>query len=262
MSTEYIFDTESDLGRDHVTYLENILDTTTIACLDDIGVRPGQHCLDLGAGGGSITRWLAERVGPTGRVVSVDLETGYLPEQDGVEVYAHDITTGLPDDGPYDVIHARLLLMHLPSREAVLRQLVEALAPGGWLVLGEFSDREPRPLAAPTETDLELWERLQHLSRKVITPPRGVDWNWAHRVADQMAAAGLVEIEAVERSRTMIGGSDGCLLFLNLCLQAEPLLLEAGVTEVELLRLRELMFDPAFRTWFYQFVCTSGQKPV
>jgi SAM-dependent methyltransferase len=260
MSTEYIFDTGTDLGREHMARLESLLDEPTVAvleaCLDGGGVGPGQRCLDLGAGGGSITRWLSSR---GCSVVAVDLDTTHLSSRPGVEVHRHDINDGLPNPGPYDLIHARLLLTHLPRREEIFAQLVAALAPGGWLVLGEFSGRQNRVLSAPTPADAELFARMQHLSHEVASPAHGISFEWAHQVDSRMAAAGLVNITGVEHSWTTVGGSPGCLLHRNLNTQAAGLLREYGVTDEELLRYRELMTDPAFRAWFYQFVCTRGQ---
>ena len=47
------------------------------------------------------------------------------------------ITDGLPGDG-YDLIHARLLLMHLPTREKLLEEMAAALRPGGWLLVEDM----------------------------------------------------------------------------------------------------------------------------
>lgn len=260
MSGDYIFDTASDLGRAHVGYLEQVLDDTTTTCLAATGVRPGMRCLELGAGGGSIAHWLAERVAPDGTVVAVDTDIDHLQEGPGVVVRRHDLDDGVPDGGPFDLIHARLLLLHLPNRARILYDLVAALAPGGWLVLGEFAERPLTPLATPSAADIELWERVQHLSHHVVSPARGVSWTWAHEVTDRMAEAGLVDVRAVEYSTTTAGGSAGCLLHRNLNAQAEPLLLAAGATPEELTRYRDLVTDPRFLAWFYQFVCTSGRR--
>lgn len=261
MEKDYIFDTSSDLGRHHMDCLENVLDGPTTRLLEAIGVRPGQRCLDLGAGGGSITRWLAERTGPTGKVVAVDIATDHLVEAPGIEVHRHDIVDGLPVDGPFDLIHARLVLVHLPQREKVFETLVNALAPGGWLVLGEFSGRPLKVVSAPTDEDRTLWERMMYLSHEVLGPTRGIDFDWAHKVQGRMEQAGLANVQAMEYSETTTGGGDGCLLHRNLNQQAEPLLLGLGATPTELSRYRDLMLDPRFRAWFYQFVCTAGQRP-
>jgi SAM-dependent methyltransferase len=257
----YVLNTGSDLGRSQVDYLERMLDSATTACLDEIGVEPGWRCLDLGAGGGSITRRLAERTGPAGTVVSVDLDTDYLVERPGVEVRRHDINDGLPVDGPFELIHARLLLMHLPRRVEILQTLVDALAPGGVLVIGEFSDRPRRALSTSGDADEQLFDRVQGFGHDVVARHAGVSFTWAHEVDRHMAEAGLTNLHSLEYSRTTAGGTTGCLLHRNYVLQLETILLNAGFTAEELARYRDLMLDPRFRAWFYQFVCTWGQKP-
>ncbi|GAB3468686.1 class I SAM-dependent methyltransferase [Actinophytocola sediminis] len=258
----YLLDTGSELGHIHMNYLEQMLDPATVACLDEVGVEPGWRCLDLGAGGGSITWWLAERTGPSGTVVSVDLDTDHLEERPGVEVHRHDINNGLPVDGPFQLIHARLLLMHLPRRVDILQTLVDALAPGGWLVIGDVSDRQRRVLSAPSEADEQLFDRVQDIAHNTVARGGGISTEWAHEVDRHLAAAGLTNLHGVERSQTTAGGTAGCLLHRNLVMQTEATLLRAGLTADELARYRDLMLDPRFRAWFYQFVCTRGQKPA
>ncbi len=243
-------------------YLERMLDSATTACLDEVGVEPGWRCLDLGAGGGSITRWLAERTGPTGRVVSVDLDTDYLADRPGVDVHRHDINDGLPVDGPFHLIHARLLLMHLPHRVDILHTLVDALAPGGWLVVGEVSGRARWVLSTPSDADERLFDRVQDIAHNTVARGGGISPEWAHEVDRHMVDAGLTNLHGLEHSRTATGGTTDCLLHRNLVMQTESTLLRAGLTDDELARYRDLMLDPRFRAWGYQFVCTWGQKPV
>ncbi|MBV8988911.1 MAG: hypothetical protein JO372_10175 [Solirubrobacterales bacterium] len=68
-------------------------DPLTVSQLDAIGVGEGWRCLDVGAGGGSVTRILAERVGSTGSVLAMDLDTSLLEElaSDRVEVRRRDL---------------------------------------------------------------------------------------------------------------------------------------------------------------------------
>lgn len=257
-STEYLLDTGSDLGREQMDHLAHLLDPVSTAFLDEIGVEPGQRCLDLGAGGGSITRWLAERTGPTGTVVSVDLDTTHLPAQPGVEVHRRDINDGLPADGPFDLIHARLLLMHLPRRAEIVTTLADALAPGGWLVLGEFGERPRHVLSAPRPSDRDLFDRVQRVGHDAVARA-GVSLNWAHDALCRMAAAGLTNTHASEHSVTTAGGTPGCLLHRNYVEQIAARLRAEGITDDELARYRDLMLDPRFHAWFYQFVQTRGQ---
>ncbi|TDD81099.1 class I SAM-dependent methyltransferase [Actinomadura darangshiensis] len=259
---DYLFDTASELGLHHMNFLENLFDPITADRLDAVGVRAGARCLDIGAGGGSVTRRLAGMAGPAGKVVSIDLDIDHLTAAPGVTVLRHDITEGVPPGGPFDLIHARLVLVHLPARERVLTMLVDALAPGGSLVLGELTDRPPRVLSAPSPADAELFKRIQYLSMEIVGPAAGQSFLWGTEVAHRMADAGLVDVQGVEYCRITRGGDDGCLLHRNLNVQAEPALLAAGATAEELERYRELMLDPRFTAWFYQFVCLSARKPI
>ena len=47
----------------------------------------------------------------------------------------HDITKDELEKGEYDLAHCRFLLMHMAEPEMVLRRMVDALRPGGWLVV-------------------------------------------------------------------------------------------------------------------------------
>jgi SAM-dependent methyltransferase len=53
--------------------------------------------------------------------------------------HAHDLTADEPVlGGPFDLVYARLLLIHLPDRAAVLARLWDAVAPGGYLVVQDY----------------------------------------------------------------------------------------------------------------------------
>src|SRR6201996_1921304 len=59
--------------------LEATFDPSTIGYLTGVGVTAGWACWEIGAGGGSIARWLAERVGPTGSVLATDIDPRVIP---------------------------------------------------------------------------------------------------------------------------------------------------------------------------------------
>src|SRR5262245_38238895 len=74
---------------------EREMDPATIRRFMALGVSQGWRCLEVGAGGGSIVRWLADHVGSTGRVVVIDIDTRFLEDLDlpNVEVRCQDITS-------------------------------------------------------------------------------------------------------------------------------------------------------------------------
>ena len=125
-ASTYILGTEE---RRRLELLEQCLDPMTTRSLDAIGVKPGWRCLELGGGGGSVTRMLCDRVGPDGRVAAVDLDTRFLDEieADNLDVLSQNVLTdGIPGDA-YDLVHARLLLMHLPTREKFVGDMAAAV---------------------------------------------------------------------------------------------------------------------------------------
>jgi SAM-dependent methyltransferase len=131
-------DMATEDGR--LAMLEAIQDPGTTRRLDQLGVEDGWQCLELGAGRGSITRWLAGRVGVAGSVVAADIDPRFLTDMpENVEVRKLDIRDEDIETERYDLIHCRALLMHLPDPGAVLTKMVGALRPGG-LLLAEEAD--------------------------------------------------------------------------------------------------------------------------
>lgn len=262
VTTEYVMDSASDAGREQLQHLQVLFDPSTKSFLSDIGVWPGARCLDVGSGSGSITRWLADHVGRAGEVVSVEIDTDQLEVPPQVEVHRHDISVGLPVDGPFDLIHARLVLMHLSKREEILRTLSDALAPGGWLVLSESPNRPQEVLAAPSADDARLADRMIEAGL-TVTGRAGVDWEWANTVDRHLVDVGLRDIRGFEYCPMITGGAAGALLMSTYVTQVEALLLDTGITEDEVTRFHELMRDPEFRAWpFMRLTTFAGRKPA
>ena len=126
----------------------------TVAQLEAAAVKPGWRCLEVGAGTGTMTSWLAERVAPTGRVLALDLEIHWLDalQSEIVEVRQADITrTDLPPNS-FDLVLAQMLLLHLPDPGKTCGQLLHATAPGGQLII---HDADFTPVALEDASALE-----------------------------------------------------------------------------------------------------------
>jgi ubiquinone/menaquinone biosynthesis C-methylase UbiE len=136
----YALDNAAVQAGDRVAALSQLFDSGTIHHLEERGVAAGWHCLEVGGGGGSMAAWLSERVGPNGRVTVTDINTRFLEslQRPNLEVRRHNIVTDPLPEATFDLVHARLVLMHLPERDAVLARLIKALKPGGWLLDEEF----------------------------------------------------------------------------------------------------------------------------
>src|SRR5205807_3776967 len=88
--------------------LETIFDPSSQAVLESLGLAAGWRCLDVGAGAGSVSRWLAEQVGPGGTVVAADIEPSLLRRLAGpnVVVTEHDLAAGPFPESGFDLVHA------------------------------------------------------------------------------------------------------------------------------------------------------------
>src|SRR5262249_37893120 len=132
-------DSPDAFERERLALLTQFADPITTRRLTHLGVGPGWRCLDVGAGDGSVARWLAGRAGPEGRVVATDLNPRFLGGHGlpNLEVRRHNILEDELEAVHYDLVHCRALLMHLPDPLRALQRMVNALRPGGWLLVQE-----------------------------------------------------------------------------------------------------------------------------
>src|SRR5712691_3400875 len=127
---QYVLSQTADAAkRERLGLLEQIEDARSQRYLAALGIQKGWRCLEVGAGHGSVVRWLAEQVGPQGRVVATDINPRFLTEIElpNVEVRQHDIRTDPLEPGAYDLAHCRAVLAHMPEPQRVVRRMVEAV---------------------------------------------------------------------------------------------------------------------------------------
>ncbi len=251
-ASTYILGTEE---RRRLELLEQCLDPMTTRSLDAIGVKPGWRCLELGGGGGSVTRMLCDRVGPDGRVAAVDLDTRFLDEieADNLDVLSQNVLTdGIPGDA-YDLVHARLLLMHLPTREKFVGEMAAAVRPGGWLLIEDLDACALPELAEGVFADL-LSKAIEafHMAGATAT--------FGRQLPALFDAAGLEDVEAVSELMTFRGGSTAAQMFMTSMDQLRPAILAVGATEDLLEEFHAVASDPT--NWFTGFAIYSVRGRV
>jgi SAM-dependent methyltransferase len=212
-------DAATESGR--LQLLETYRDPGTVGRLQKLGVAAGWRCLEVGAGRGSVARWLAARVGSTGSVVAVDIDPRFLTGMpENVEVRALDIRADEIEAGTYDLVHCRALLMHLPEPAGTLARLVAALRPGG-LLLAE-------------EGDYGLYHYGGHADAEALTER-------AHQAFEATTAAGVVNARFGRALPAMLSASG---LELRGC-DVETRVSKPGEPEYEFARLTALESMPA-----------------
>lgn len=124
----------------------NSIAGSTDALLRAAGIGGAMRVLDLGTGLGHVAFLVAGMLDPDGSVLGVDRDERLLEVAErrraaagatSVEFAQGDARTFTASE-PFDAVVARLLLFHLPDREAVLRRQLESLRPGGRMVVVEF----------------------------------------------------------------------------------------------------------------------------
>jgi SAM-dependent methyltransferase len=220
-------------ARARYAALSALFDAGTRRHLLDREVAPGWRCLEVGAGGGSIARWLGQRVGPTGRVIATDIDVRFLDgiRRENVEVLRHDITRDPVPRASFDLVHARMILIHLPERDAVVRKLAGALKRGGWLVCEEFDavSAAPDPAVSPHETLLKTHSAMRRLSSD-----RRVDGRYGRLLFGRLRELGLTELGADGRISMVQPGSPAASLLRASYELRRTAMIEAGyITEAE-----------------------------
>ncbi|MFC6593721.1 class I SAM-dependent methyltransferase [Kitasatospora paranensis] len=194
----YLLDNRQREAGRRFDALAELFDPWTLAHLDRLGPAEGWRCWEVGAGGPSLPGALAARVGPTGHVLATDIDTSWLDRAGapGVEVRRHDVTRDDPPAGGFDLVHARLVLVHLPDRAEALRRMAAALRPGGFLVL-EDADPALQPLACPDERG-PAEQLANHVRRgfRALLADRGVDLSFGRTLPALLRGAGLTDVRA------------------------------------------------------------------
>lgn len=197
-SDGYLLDNQHNEAGQRFDAFATVFDPTTFRHIEHFGIGSGWRCWEVGAGGTSVVSWLAKKVGPTGRVVATDIDTSWVAAaaRPPVEVRVHDVGAEEPPGEGFDLVHARLVLVHVRDREQALRSMVKALRPGGRLLV-EDADPALQPLPCPDAygPEQQLANRLRNGFRSLLAE-RGADLAYGRKLPRLLRQAGLSGVEA------------------------------------------------------------------
>jgi SAM-dependent methyltransferase len=260
-SNTYTFNNAWTNERARLDALEGLTDPGTTRHLAALGVGPGWACLEVGGGGGSITRWLAEQVGPNGRVVVTDLNTKHLDplKSDIIEVRQHNVVQDELEEDTFDLAFARLVLEHIPERLDVLAKMVRALKPGGWLFLESTDSMSVLPVS---DFGHDLHAKSQSI-RLAEFRSGGLDTFFGRKQPGAMRAAGLVDIGNEGRVWVMEAGSPGAeWLRLSMTQVRARLVGPNKLTDEELDEELRTLTHPDFQGLSPTIMAAWGRKPL
>ena len=194
---EYLLDNRQAEAGQRFDALSALFNPSTFRHAKALGLSSGWRVWEVGAGSPSVPAWLAEQVGADGHVLATDIDTSWMEGAGaGFEVLRHDVGLEPPPSGSFDLVHARLVLVHVRSRAQALTAMVASLRPGGWLLLEE-ADPALQPLVCPDESGPEqaLANKLKRGFRTLLAQ-RGVDLAYGRTLPRLLRDAGMIEVQS------------------------------------------------------------------
>jgi SAM-dependent methyltransferase len=191
-------------------------------------------------------------------VVATDLQTDFLEKLSppGVEIRSHNIVTDDLEAGSYDLIHARMVLQHVPQRDEALRRMAAALAPGGVLV---EEDLDCAGLVAGPHPKADFFDRCQRL---VLGLMPGYDPSFGRRLPAALRALGLTDIGADGSVAFGLGGTAAMEMWQMIIRRMrEPLVAGGHLTAQEVDDLVALHDDAEFSFLYPAMVTAWGRRP-
>ena len=272
--SHYIFDNAAPQASQRFASLETLYDPWTIRHLETTGIGPGWQCWEIGAGGGSIARWLAERCGPTGHVLVTDIDPRFLVEAAAlthpqIEIQRQDIGSDPLPAQSFDLIHARLVLIHVPTREQALERMVTALSQGSWLIVEDFDstliDYRDRLLRYPT-TDTAaaaVYQKMVATQDRLMAARSGeLALTWGRSLYRRLRAHGLVNVGMDGYLGLREGRSPGAhLMHANFEQIRQEAITTGLVTNEEVEYMLALLDDPDFAVSSSMLFTAWGRQP-
>ncbi|TMD60931.1 MAG: methyltransferase domain-containing protein [Chloroflexi bacterium] len=216
-------------------------------------ITSGQRVLDLACGNGDPSFTLAQRVGPRGYVVGLDITEPMVrnaqawAKEHGLtnveyRVVSNELELGVPD-ASFDAATCRHGLMYMPEPVAALRTLYLALKPGGRVAISTWGPAERCPFFS-----LAMQIVMRHI--ELPPPDPGAPGPFAlptpERLTAILEAAGFTNVEVVAFETSVLEAESPAAYWDLLCEVAGPLvpLMASLPTEV-----RQALRDDAIKTY-------------
>jgi SAM-dependent methyltransferase len=141
-------------------------------------------------------------------VIATDIDPCFLEpvNRHNLAVRRHNIAKDPLPRAHFDLVHGRLVLLHVPDREQALQRMICTLKPGGWLLTEEYDSASmpPDPKVSPGEVLLKT-----HLAMLRLFEDGGVDRRYGRLLFGRLRNYGLADVGAEARVLMFQCGSPG-----------------------------------------------------
>ena len=238
-----------EAGKARLDVLARVCAPGTATLFDQVGIKAGAHCVDVGCGGGHVSRELAARAGVDGSVVGIDLDPVVL-DLAGAEVAAEGIANvefrccdaAQLDGSTYDLAYARCLLSHVGEPAEVVAAMVAALKPGGVVIVEDidFTACICQPPSRSHDLYVELYRETVQC--------RGGNADLGPMLPSLLREAGLARVGVAVSQACALLGEAKLIPPLTLARIADAVVSEGVATAIEVEKavaeLYELAADP------------------
>ena len=228
-----------DEGANRLDILSNTLQLSTENFLKTLGIHEGANCLDLGCGTGRVTCIIAKIIGNRGNVLGLDInekniqlavESAKAKAIKNVNFKYFDAYL-LREKFVYDVIYSRFLLSHLTNPKKVLQNTLDALKPGGLILIEDtdFAGHFSNPKSDDFNHYINLYERLLRTRR--------ADANIGQKLVWLLNEVGFTEVKFQISQPVHISGKGKLMAEITFKAVSESLVEEGFITESEAIRI-------------------------
>lgn len=128
------------------------------------GIQPGDTVLDIGSGSGADFIIAAQKTGPEGRVIGIDIAPSMIAKArkniktaglDNIEIlegHADDIPLG---DSSVDVVTSNGVINLVPDKQKVFNEIHRILTPGGRIQISDIV--LTKPVSEKSKSNAQLW---------------------------------------------------------------------------------------------------------
>jgi SAM-dependent methyltransferase len=180
--------------------------------------------------------------------VAADLNTRFLNEirLPNLEVRQHELLAADFEPQAYDLVHCRMLLMHLADPARAVARLANAVRPGGWLFIEE-GDSTSLGAADPAHPRARTFDRITRIILNGVQASKMMDCYLGRRVRDLVERLELSDVGHEGTAQIGRGGEPAARFFqMTSRLTAEKLVSSGKITRDEFNERQAAYEDPTF----------------